>query len=66
MSYTVPGKTLDRCGRNLLITAFGTFSTFNRMVGSFENNVLVKARRFRFEALPGAIRMVLPADCPCG
>ena len=25
----------------------GTFSTFNRMVGSFENNVLVKARRFR-------------------
>ena len=26
----------------------------------------VKARRFRFEAIPGAIRMVLPADCPCG
>lgn len=25
----------------------GTFSTFNRVVGSFENNVLVKARRFR-------------------
>ena len=25
----------------------GTFSTFNRMIGSFENNVLVKARRFR-------------------
>ena len=24
----------------------GTFSTFNRVVGSFENNVLVKARRF--------------------
>jgi len=25
----------------------GTFATFNRVVGSFENNVLVKARRFR-------------------
>lgn len=25
----------------------GTFATFNRMVGSFENNLLVKARRFR-------------------
>ena len=25
----------------------GTFSTFNRLVGSFENNVFVKARRFR-------------------
>jgi DNA recombination protein RmuC len=25
----------------------GTFSTFNRLIGSFENNVLVKARRFR-------------------
>ena len=25
----------------------GTFSTFNRVVGSFENNVFVKARRFR-------------------
>ena len=25
----------------------GTFSSFNRVVGSFENNVLVKARRFR-------------------
>ncbi|HYE89247.1 MAG TPA: DNA recombination protein RmuC [Vicinamibacterales bacterium] len=25
----------------------GTFSTFNRVIGSFENNVLVKARRFR-------------------
>ena len=25
----------------------GTFSTFNRVVGSFENNLFVKARRFR-------------------
>ena len=25
----------------------GTFSTFNKIVGSFENNVFVKARRFR-------------------
>lgn len=25
----------------------GTFSTFNKVVGSFENNVLLKARRFR-------------------
>ena len=25
----------------------GTFSTFNKVIGSFENNVLVKARRFR-------------------
>jgi DNA recombination protein RmuC len=25
----------------------GTFSTFNRLVGSFENNVFIKARRFR-------------------
>ena len=25
----------------------GTFSTFNRVIGSFESNVLVKARRFR-------------------
>lgn len=25
----------------------GTFATFNRVIGSFENNVLVKARRFR-------------------
>ena len=25
----------------------GTFATFNRLVGSFENNVFVKARRFR-------------------
>ena len=25
----------------------GTFSAFNKMIGSFENNVLVKARRFR-------------------
>jgi len=25
----------------------GTFATFNKMVGSFENNLLVKARRFR-------------------
>lgn len=24
------------------------------------------ARRFRFEVVPGAVRMVLPADCPCG
>jgi hypothetical protein len=29
LSYTVPAKTLDRLGRNLLVTAFGTFSTFN-------------------------------------
>lgn len=25
----------------------------------------VRAHRFRFEALPGAVRMVLPDDCPC-
>jgi DNA recombination protein RmuC len=25
----------------------GTFSTFNKLVGSFESNVLIKARRFR-------------------
>jgi DNA recombination protein RmuC len=25
----------------------GTFATFNKVIGSFENNVLVKARRFR-------------------
>jgi DNA recombination protein RmuC len=25
----------------------GTFSTFNKVIGSFENNLLVKARRFR-------------------
>ncbi|HJU43852.1 MAG TPA: DNA recombination protein RmuC [Vicinamibacterales bacterium] len=25
----------------------GTFSTFNKLVGSFENNVFIKARRFR-------------------
>ena len=25
----------------------GTFLTFNKVIGSFENNVLVKARRFR-------------------
>lgn len=25
----------------------GTFTTFNKVIGSFENNVLVKARRFR-------------------
>lgn len=30
MSYVVPAKTLDRIGRNLLVTAFGTFSTFNQ------------------------------------
>lgn len=29
MSYTLPGKSLDRVGRNVLITAYGTFSTFN-------------------------------------
>lgn len=29
MSYTLPPKTLDRLGRNLLITSYGTFSTFN-------------------------------------
>jgi len=25
----------------------------------------MKARHFRFEAVPGALRMVLPDDCPC-
>lgn len=35
----------------------GTFSTFNKMVGSFENNVLVKARRFR-ELGAGSIKEV--------
>lgn len=29
MSYVVPAKTLDRLGRNLYVTAWGTFSTFN-------------------------------------
>jgi len=32
----------------------GTFSTFNRVIGSFENNVLVKARRFRDLGAGGA------------
>jgi DNA recombination protein RmuC len=35
----------------------GTFSTFNRVVGSFENNVFVKARRFR-ELGAGSIKEV--------
>ena len=35
----------------------GTFSTFNRLVGSFENNVLVKARRFR-ELGAGSVKEV--------
>ena len=25
----------------------------------------MKARRYRFEAVPGAIRMILPPECPC-
>ena len=25
----------------------------------------MKARHFRFEAIPGAVRRVLPVDCPC-
>ena len=29
MSYVVPARTLDRLGRNILATAWGTFSTFN-------------------------------------
>jgi hypothetical protein len=29
LSYVLPAKTLDRIGRNALITAFGTFSTAN-------------------------------------
>lgn len=29
LSYTLPSRTLDRLGRNLLVTAWGTFSTFN-------------------------------------
>jgi hypothetical protein len=28
-TFTLPAKSLDRVGRNILITAFGTFSTFN-------------------------------------
>ncbi len=35
----------------------GTFSTFNKVVGSFENNVFVKARRFR-ELGAGSIKEV--------
>lgn len=35
----------------------GTFSTFNKLVGSFENNVFVKARRFR-ELGAGSIKEV--------
>jgi diacylglycerol kinase family enzyme len=25
----------------------------------------MKAHRFRFEAVPGAVAMILPTDCPC-
>ena len=35
----------------------GTFSTFNKVVGSFENNVFVKARRFR-ELGAGSVKEV--------
>lgn len=35
----------------------GTFSTFNKLVGSFESNVLVKARRFR-ELGAGSVKEV--------
>ena len=35
----------------------GTFSTFNKMVGSFENNVFIKARRFR-ELGAGSVKEV--------
>lgn len=35
----------------------GTFSTFNKLVGSFENNVLIKARRFR-ELGAGSVKEV--------
>lgn len=35
----------------------GTFSTFNKLVGSFENNVFVKARRFR-ELGAGSVKEV--------
>jgi hypothetical protein len=35
----------------------GSFSTFNKLVGSFENNVFVKARRFR-ELGAGSVKEV--------
>jgi DNA recombination protein RmuC len=35
----------------------GTFSTFNKLVGSFENNVFIKARRFR-ELGAGSVKEV--------
>jgi hypothetical protein len=30
MSFTLPRKSLDRVGRNVMATAYGTFSTFNQ------------------------------------
>ena len=39
----------------------GTFSTFNKVVGSFENNVFVKARRFR-ELGAGSVKEIPLVD----
>jgi DNA recombination protein RmuC len=39
----------------------GTFSTFNKVIGSFENNVLVKARRFR-ELGAGSVKEIPVID----